>query len=144
MTHVVRFYTTICTHRNECRREVQRAYYRKGFQCLRISSALFCQFCHGFTLPSGMVGYVPQDLNIFMQCSNIPCESFMITEFKNFEELSRIIKANSSGLGQNFDSQGLRCLSIVQGCWQRFFGEFLAALNARLFLTTYSSPRDPT
>ena len=44
-----------------------------------------------------MVGYVPKDFNVFMQCSNISCETLVITVFEDFEELRRIINPNSSG-----------------------------------------------
>jgi len=97
VTHVIRSYTTTFAYRDECGRKVQRAQYGKGFQRPSISSALFCQFCHDLALPSGMVGYVPQHFNVFMQCSNISRETLVITIFKNSEELRRIIKPNPSG-----------------------------------------------
>jgi len=143
VTHVIRSYTTTFAYRDECGRKVQRAQYGKGFQRPSISSALFCQFCHDLALPSGMVGYVPQDFNVFMQCSNISCETLVITVFKNSEELRRIVNPNPSGSWTFLDSQGLKCPWIAQECWQHFFGEFLAVLNARLVLTIDSSPWDP-
>lgn len=97
MTHVISSYTTTFAYRDECGRKVQRSQYGKGFHRPSISSALFCQFRHDLALPFGMVGYVPQDFNVFMQCNNISCETLVITVFKNFEELRRMVNPNPSG-----------------------------------------------